>query len=453
MNEAKMRTMSALVAGKLNPRGGVYDEEKITALMESLRAVGQQDAVHVWVRPGIAEEEVLKGNRRLEAMRRLGWTECLQVVHSFEDEREAYLYLLQDHGHTVALSPWERCVAARNGVKIGLTAEDLAPACGVEVARVQLWLDLESGLPFKAKMALSDGSLSVNTAELLLRVAKDQRAQAAQEVLKDAITGEVMAPGEAKRVIEAKYLRPERWRKEWEVLLPKLKKRMPVAEGFTYAAFEDRLEWVMGDTGQPRAGFEFGDGHVPGEGGDTWADVAQALGVEVVVVCAPLHKDGHVTVVSARLIKEARESGEQWGDVEGEMEIEKSKLENGEGEVADVGEDSGPAGAAEGDEAAELVARLGVVFERITADPAKVMVSGMWEGFLEGLCEEAANDAWPMVRGLTRCEHLGELKSKVKGDYKHRGALRWCFMLLLCGEIGRGELAALTRAEGELGVR
>ena len=134
----------------------------------------------------------------------------------FEPEAGAYRYLLQDHGHTDALDSWERCVAARGGVALGMTAEELAPAMGVKVERVQLWLDLEAGLPSAAKVALAKGVLSVNTAELLLAVEGEERRKVTQLVLKDQVTGDVMSHGQAKAFIQATYVMPNKWRKEWE---------------------------------------------------------------------------------------------------------------------------------------------------------------------------------------------------------------------------------------------
>ena len=75
--------LAGLVHWGANPRH--ENESEVDALMESLAAVGQLDDLHVW--RCVDGDKVLRGNRRLAAMREMGWTEARQIVHEFSDER------------------------------------------------------------------------------------------------------------------------------------------------------------------------------------------------------------------------------------------------------------------------------------------------------------------------------------------------------------------------------
>ena len=112
MNENKVvtRSLERVKFWEWNPRGSSY--RGMAELKESIRREGLQDAIHVWER--VDGDYLLKGHRRFEAMRDLGWMECKQVVHHFEEEAAAYRFLLEDHGHTEPLSAEEKIVAVEN---------------------------------------------------------------------------------------------------------------------------------------------------------------------------------------------------------------------------------------------------------------------------------------------------------------------------------------------------
>ncbi len=447
MNETK--TVGTLVRGRSlarvrdwekNPRQGVY--RGVEVLAESLAAIGLQDAIHVWVR--VDGDYVLKGHRRLDAMRLLGWEVCDQVVVEFEDEAAAYRYLLQDHGHTDALDSWERCVAARGGVALGMTAAELAPAMGVKVERVQLWLDLEAGLPSAAKVALAKGVLSVNTAELLLEVEGEDRRKVTQLVLKDQVTGDVMSHGQAKAFIQATYVMPNKWRKEWEGKVPGLKRKFPMADGYEVVPWEGKGTFVQGESGQPWGDFEFADGFpVRGDVRLSWEERAKAVGVPVQIVAAPLHKDEMVRLVNKKLLimAEAQNCGLRNADC-GLGEREAGDEDEGAVEVigADLGDGGGVKVAV--DEEAEYEDEMGVrmkvilggIMERITLRPAAAMTTGVWELLLPHLVHAASDVDAGAAEAWTGCRGYDALWERVQGDMGQRGAIRWALMLMLCIE-------------------
>lgn len=446
MNETK--TVGTLVRGRSlarvkpwekNPRQGVY--RGVEVLAGSLAAIGLQDAIHVWVR--VDGDYVLKGHRRLEAMRLLGWEVCDQVVVEFEDEAGAYRYLLQDHGHTDALDSWERCVAARGGVALGMTAEELAPAMGVKVERVQLWLDLEAGLPSAAKVALAKGVLSVNTAELLLAVEGEDRRKVTQLVLKDQVTGDVMSHGQAKAFIQATYVMPNKWRKEWEGKVPGLKRKFPMAEGYEVISWEEKGTFVQGESGQPWGDFEFADGFpVRGDVRLSWGERAKAVGVPVQIVAAPLHKDEMVRLVNKKLlimaeaqaaaagVRDAVGVDEDADDEVGEVEVIGVDLGDGGGVKVAVDEEA----VYEDEMSVRMKVILGGIMEAITLRPAAAMTTEVWKLLLPHLVHAATDVDAGAAEAWTGCRGYDALWERVQGDMGQRGAIRWALMLMLCIE-------------------
>jgi ParB-like chromosome segregation protein Spo0J len=434
--------LAGLVHWAVNPRHDLTagGEE----MRESLTAVGQMDDVHVW--RCLEGDKILRGNRRVANMRKLGWRECRQVVHEFSDERDAFLYLLEDRGfgHSMDLSADEKIVAVMSGVKLGMNVQDLHAALGVTEERAQLWFDLGECLPPAARDALHAGSLSMATAEVLIKVEDAKlRREAAQLILK-GVDGEPMAPGQARNVIEAQFILPEKWRKGWAVLMPKLKKKLLVSDGFHFVNWEDREEFVMGTSGQPLPGFEFARALRP-KTVQTWGEAAEARQVPRYVCPAPQHVDGHVVLVSVKMVRDA-ESAEPAGGGEGEEETirQGDKETGGQGD----GETVGPWEMEHSDEPLKvskshgllvsesdrewLRMALGKIEEALYETPTDAMGKGPWEPLMEYLCFAtaggAALEAWKGITTLEECEAM------VAGDKKPRWYLRRAILLLLCAQ-------------------
>lgn len=431
----EIRPLSRVREWGRNPREGHY--EGMEELEESLAMVGLQDAIHVWVRPD--GDYLLKGHRRFRAMGNLGWVECRMVPHFFEDEAEAYLYLLQDHGHTVALNSAEKLVAMQNGVALGLSADELAPAMGVTVETAQLWFDLGEQLPQVGREALARGTLSMNVAEQILRVDKEDRAKVVQLVLRDSLTNEPMGASQARQFIELQYVLPAKWRRDWVAMSPKLRKRYAAAEGFVVVEWEERLNYVMGDSGQPEADYEYGDG-LMSRGGELWMTRAQALGVPVYVVPAPRHEDKMVLVVHRKMIRDAESAVERAAAAEsGPVEERVSSTDGGDvvpesGSVAPARDVMAEAEAEAEALAVWLRVMLRRIYEHLCCNPTVVMTNEPWKPLFEYLAnlvtdvDAGAAEAWLGVRSAE------EMLEWMRKDTKQRAPLRLVLMLLLCAE-------------------
>lgn len=406
--------------------------------MESLTLMGLQDAIHIWPRPD--RDLLLKGHRRFAAMTRLGWTECAQVIHHFDDEAQAFQYLLQDHGHTEPLNNEEKVCAIENGVRLGLTISDLAPAMGVTEERAQLWFDLGEGLSQAGRSALAKGTLTVNVAEVLLQVPdKKERALATQMVLEDML-GEPLSYKAARDLVEAHYILPAKYRRQWLELQTQLKKKFRVIDGYSFVDYEMMSDYTMGLSGQPYPDFEYGDGLIPkGTDGERWQEKAQRLGVPIYVVAAPLHCDKFVLLVSWKMIR----------DAESVKPAEKPAPEvAADGPDNDVDDDQVQPDLPKGEKAevvkhadlndeqrAQVKLFMGAIWEAMQEKPAVVMTSGPWEVVLERLVFQAevgmdwALNAWLGINSTD------ELVLWLKQDKRQRAPLRQALMLLMAAEI------------------
>ena len=434
-NAVTVRSLERVKFWEYNPRGSSY--RGIEELMESLKREGLQDAIHVWERTD--GDYLLKGHRRFEAMTKLGWVECKQVVHHFEDDAAAYRFLLEDHGHTDPLDAEEKIVAVEHGVKLGMTTAELAPCLGVTEERAQLWFDLGKLLPQAARSALGKGDISLNTAELLLDVpdAKDRRA-AAQMILKDMETGEPMAHGQAKAYIQAHYVLPEKWRREWLETELKLKKKFKVSDGHHYVEWSARRDYIMGESGQPEPEFEFATSFLPKDReGRTFGEVAKGLSVPIYVVPAPLHKDGYVALVQASMLRDAM-------SVSMKPEFEQERTEETEdGGEADASAKPGvkaktPADAPVKDEEEKLRmwlrTWLGAIYEVLLMKPTDVMTKEPWLPLQEFLAHLTTNVDAGALHAWLEIDSRKGAQEWIASDTKNRAHLRTTLMLLLCAE-------------------
>ena len=434
----EMRAIKDLVSWDLNPRDDEYKGGE--GLGVSLQEDGQIDDVHVML--AIDAEVILRGHRRVAAMRKIGWTECRQVVHKFSDLRDAYRFAIIDHGHTVALNGHEKLTMVTNAERLGINGEDLAATLGVKCETITKYHELALNLPMCARLALIDERMSMNTAELLLDVpdAKDRRA-AAQMILKDMETGEPMAHGQAKAFIQAHYVLPEKWRREWLETELKLRKKFKVADGHHYVEWSARRDYIMGESGQPEPEFEFATSFLPKDReGRTFGEVAKGLSVPIYVVPAPLHKDGYVALVQASMLRDAM-SIPLAGDFLDSQEITKETENGGDVDASSKPDVKAKTAAADvivkdAEEQLRMWLRtwLGAIYEALLMNPTDVMTKDPWLPLQEFLAHLTTDvDAGALHAWLEIDSRKGAM-DWIASDTKNRAHLRTTLMLLMCAE-------------------
>ena len=456
--DPEMRPIGPLQSWDLNPREN--EDAGGEALDASLKHEGQLDDVHVM--EVLGGEVILRGHRRVRSMKRLGWEVCRQVVHKFSDMRDAYRFAIIDHGQTVPLNANEKLTMVTTGHDLGLNGEDLAATLGLSEETMTKYRQMALLLPMVARVAMSSDRLSMNTAELLLRVEDEKsRREAAQMILKDMETGEPMAHGQAKRYIEAHYVLPETWRKAWAVMEPKLKKRMKVVEGYHYVTWEERRTYIMGESGQPEPGWEHAGAFVRGDKyGRTHGEMAEVYDVPRFVVPAPDHKEGHVVLVQVSMLRDAMTIPTEGADdtiIEDRI-IDESDPETGDDDMGNdsVRHDSGGPVASHDAERLRvwLAMALGAIYEALRLNPTDVMTKEPWlpfQGFLAHLTTDVDAGALEAWTGITTGTAALEW---IAGDTKNRAHLRTTLMLLLCAvsDASDDPKACIREVAGALGV-
>lgn len=168
-----------IAAIKPSPRNPRTRVDSIAELAESLRAHGLMQPVVV--RPVASGYELIAGHRRLEAAKLLGWTEIAAVVRDETDDRAYILTLVE------------------NLQREDLTADEEAEALGVLV-RERKWSVRKVAEAIKRdhlyvsrrlrvfedpvlRAPVLEQRMPVSTAEILLRVQPEERAELVQDVL------------------------------------------------------------------------------------------------------------------------------------------------------------------------------------------------------------------------------------------------------------------------------
>jgi hypothetical protein len=280
-------------------------------------------------------------------------------------------------------------------------------------------------------------------AELLLPLAREELRGALQLVLSDAVSGEPLGFKAAQAAITAKFVQPRKWQEAWLKLLPGLRKKYPVAEGFQFVEWVDRLEYVQGESGQPWPDYEFGDGYMPRDTeGRMWMEVAKGLEVPVFVVPAPRRDDKFVLLVSKKMLRDAEavasaEVPESAPVVEREVTVDAG---DGPGLVADSDD---RINAADDEDGRWMKVMFNALWEHLKAKPTDVMTGPPWECFHELLIGLATDVDAGAVEAWLGVESASDLRAWLAKDRSQRWQLRQVMVLLLVVAAD----VATTRAE------
>lgn len=189
---------SLIVPNPNQPRR-VFDERKINELADSIEASGMLQPLVVRTRAG--GYELIAGERRLRAARRLGLSEVPIVIHETADPNSLLLALVENLQRE-DLNPIEEAEAfAQLQERFELTQEQVSEKVGRSRSAVANSLRLLS-LPDEVKGHVSSGELAAGQARALLGL-EDRSALA-------AAAREVMGKGLSTREAEALVKRLKR---------------------------------------------------------------------------------------------------------------------------------------------------------------------------------------------------------------------------------------------------
>lgn len=177
--------LDTIVPNPLQPRQD-FDEEELAELAASIQENGLLQPLVVRPAPqGQKRYELVAGERRLRAVRTLGWTDAPVLVREVDDETLLVLALVENLQRE-ALNPLEEAEGYRTlSDQFGMTQAEIARAVGKNRSTVANLLRL-LGLPPSIRKLLQEGELSMGHARALLTVedtiqASELARQAADE--------------------------------------------------------------------------------------------------------------------------------------------------------------------------------------------------------------------------------------------------------------------------------
>lgn len=445
-----------------NPRGGELRE--MEAFTEQLRMEGIREDVHVF-RDAQGVLRLMQGHRRREAASRLYLDALWCKVWPF-DESEAFLHLITMQQGADPFDARELAKASRTAMEMGIEKERLIGVMHRSAETVQLYLDL-GALPHRVQEAVYRGKLALGTAGLMRQLSKEQMELAMDGVLNNPITQEPMTEGQARVYIENQFLKPMRWRKEWEVLCLKVKRKL-VTGGMDaglvdVVQWEDREQFVMSEA-LPQSAYALCEEHIedgllvkPGEP-MTWGALALSLGVPWHVAPAMARSEKHVLVVKVRAVKDADSTSAEKvlrgrGKAAAPQRNEEGGMTNEEGEES--GERRAEGGESDSLEVSESPSlpvssfafdevRWWKIHGVLMLKPEAAMQNALWEALM--------GTQWEALAEILPKEAYVSLMGELNRDGVKRKGLRWCLLacvaLALCAEDEEG----LSVVEGALGT-
>jgi len=331
---------------------------------------------------------------------------------------------------------------------------------------VQLYLDLET-LPHRVQEAVWKGLVSLEVADLMRQLAsKEKQEEALEMILHDKITNQPMSGAQAKVLLQEVFLKPMRWEREWQKMVPGLRKKH---DGAQLVAWEDREEYVMGDA-LPQGPYARAEEYIesselvnPAEP-LTWGGLAGVYGVPVFIAPAMAISAKHLVLVPMKAVREADAGAEEPRFGRGKRRVEKG---HDSGTVGQSDHETG--GAGDGHDPIVSPSDGLIVSEEETRPPF-VYDLARWKALLAALLQRPdairADGPWKPLMGMqweamsavlpaeVYAAMMGELN---RDENERRKGLRWCFLALaalaLCEGNAEEMEEALRECEAALGTR
>jgi ParB family transcriptional regulator, chromosome partitioning protein len=165
--------LSRVVANPFQPRRE-FDSEQLAELTASIRENGLLQPLIVRPHPSGEGWELVAGERRIRALRALGWGEAPAVIRTLDD-RAMLLLAIVENVQRAELSPLEEARGYRRLVdEFGLTQQEVAENVGRERSTVANLLRLLH-LPASVQRLIEEGAISMGHARALLGAGSEQR--------------------------------------------------------------------------------------------------------------------------------------------------------------------------------------------------------------------------------------------------------------------------------------
>jgi len=170
-------SVSTITANPLQPRKD-FSTDQLTELVASIRENGLLQPLVV--RPASsrapvgAEWELVAGERRLRAVRQLGWSEVPVIVREMDD-RTLLVLAIVENVQRADLSPLEEAEGYRQLIEdFGYTQKDVAESVGRERSTIANLLRLLH-LPASVQRLVTEGALTMGHARAILGMGDERR--------------------------------------------------------------------------------------------------------------------------------------------------------------------------------------------------------------------------------------------------------------------------------------
>lgn len=173
--EVRRLPLARIVPNPLQPRQA-FTEDELAELAASIEENGLLQPLVVRPSPSVEDRyELVAGERRLRALKQIGWKDAPVLVREASDETLLVLALVENLQRE-QLSPLEEAEGYRNlGEKFDMTQAEIARAVGKSRSAVANFLRLLN-LPPSVRKLLESGQLSMGHARALLSVDDSVRA-------------------------------------------------------------------------------------------------------------------------------------------------------------------------------------------------------------------------------------------------------------------------------------
>lgn len=183
-DEVKQIPVHEIVASPYQPRT-IFDDERIDELCQTIKTHGVIQPIVIRIRNGIYE--LIAGERRLRAVRKLGLDTIPAIIREFNDSQAASIALIENLQRE-GLTAIEEAAAYQQLMELhGLTQESLAQRLGKSQSTIANKVRLLN-LSEPVKLALMERKITERHARALLSL-DDEELQA--KVLDDIITKEL----------------------------------------------------------------------------------------------------------------------------------------------------------------------------------------------------------------------------------------------------------------------
>lgn len=183
-DEVKQLPLDQIVPSPFQPRT-VFDEERIDELLQTIKTHGVIQPIVVRVRDGIYE--IIAGERRFRAVKKLGWETIPAIIRDFNDSQAASIALIENLQRE-GLTAIEEAIAYQQLIELHqLTQESLAQRLGKSQSTIANKIRLLH-LTEPVKQALLERKITERHARALLALDSEELQV---KVLEDIISKEL----------------------------------------------------------------------------------------------------------------------------------------------------------------------------------------------------------------------------------------------------------------------